>query len=352
VTIGRLVTVVIGLGAAGGIVPSLRAQGTPEQLLAQAITMLGATEPERAVELLRQLVGDLPATAASSVRRDAQLRLATASWSLGLLDSATVHFQDAARADAFFQPDPDAFNPEEVMAFRAARRAVVAVGVRPPGDTLLDARTGRWPVAVAVSQPGQVQLRLAGLDTAHLAARTVILVVDSTATVSVPVMGADSAPIAPGTYRLVVAYSAPGGTVSDSTVSVDVAPTTPDSLAHEAPPPDSLFRLEFRLEPRSGNALLRSIGVGVGAAAIPLLFGDRRLRTWDTQSRALFVGVAVSVTGLATYIFGRPRRLLPDNIDYNRALRSAWEERDRSIAATNAARRATPMLRIRVVQKP
>jgi hypothetical protein len=103
VNIARLVTVVIGFGAAGGFVPPLRAQARPDQRLAQAITMLNATEPERAVELLRQLVGDLPPTAPSPVRRDAQLRLATVSWSLGLLDSATVHFQDAARADAFFQ---------------------------------------------------------------------------------------------------------------------------------------------------------------------------------------------------------------------------------------------------------
>ena len=346
------VAIALGLGGGiGGVLP-LGAQSKHEQLLARAVAALDATEPERAVELLRQLLVGLPPMASPALRREAHLRLATASWSLGLLDSAAVHLQAVVREDAFVQLDPDVYNPELVTAFRAARRAMVAVSVRLPPDTLLDPRTERWQVAVAVSQPGQVRLRLERAGATEGEVRPVVLAVDSSATVSFPVTAADTVTLTPGVYRLLVDYAGSAGTAAGSSVSFEVAQSTPDTLAHEPPPPDSLFRLEFRWGPRSRSLLLRAVGVGAGAAAIPLLLGHNQLRTWGTESRALFVGATVSVAGLAAYFFGRPRQLLPGNIEYNRALRSAWEERNRSIAATNAARRGTPMLRVRVVPEP
>jgi len=348
------VAIVIGLGSSVAGARSLAAQGTPEPPLARAVAMLDATEPERAVELLRQLLLGLPPTAPSALRSEAHLRLAAASWSLGFLDSAAAHFQAAVREDAFLQLDPDVYNPELVAAFRASRRATVALGVRPPLDTLLDARTGRWPVAVAVSQPGQVRLRLVPPAGAGATGEPppMVLAVDSSATVSFPVAAADGVELAPGRYRLVVEYAGSAGAAARSEASLEVAQSTPDTLAYEAPPPDSLFRLEFRWGPRSRGALLRGVGVGVGAAAIPLLLGQNQLRISGTKSRALLVGATVSVAGLAAYFFGRPRQRLPENIEYNRALRSAWEEQNRSIAATNAARRGALMLRVRVVREP
>jgi hypothetical protein len=351
--VALLLPVTFLLGLVGGVRP-LGAQGTPEELLARAVAMSNATEPERAVELLRQLLNALPPAAAPAVRREADLRLALTSWSLGLLDSAAVHFQAVVQQDAFLRLDPDDYNPELVTAFDAARRTVVAVGVRPSLDTLIDARTGRWQVAVAVSQPGQVRLRLApaGGSGGGPETRPVVLAVESSAIASFAVAGADSDRLAPGTYRLLVEYSGPAGTAARSGVSFEVAPATPDSMAHEPPPPDSLFRLEFRWGPRSRRPLLRGVGVGVGAVAIPLLLGHSQLRTWGTESRALFVGATVSIAGVAAHFLGRPKQLLPENIEYNRALRSAWEERNSSIAAVNAARRSTPLLRVHVVPEP
>jgi len=346
------IAIVIGLGSSVAGVRPLAAQGTPEPPLARAVAMLDATEPERAIELLRQLLLGLPPAAPSALRSEAHLRLAAASWSLGFLDSAAAHFQAAVREDAFLRLDPDVYNPELVLAFRASRRAIVAVGVRPPPDTLLDTRTGRWPVAVAVSQPGQVRLRLVPSGGAGGERPPTVLVVDSSATVSFPVAAADGVELASGQYRLVVEYAGSAGAAARSEASLEVAQSTADTLVYEAPPPDSLFRLEFRWGPRSRGTLLRGVGVGVGAAAIPLLLGQNQLRTSGTTSRALLVGATVSVAGLAAYFFGRPRQRLPENIEYNRALRSAWEERNRSIAATNAARRGALMLRVRVVREP
>jgi len=343
------VTFLLGLGGGVGGARPLAAQSRPEDLLARAVAMSDAGEPERAVELLRQLLNGLPPAAAPALRREAHLRLAMTSWSLGLLDSAAVHFQAAVQEDAFLRLDRDDYNPELVTAFDAARRAVVAVGVRPSLDTLLDARTGRWQVAVAVSQPGQVRLRLAPAGGSGPETRPVVLAVESSAIASFAVAGADSDGLAPGMYRLLVDYSGPAGTAARSGLSFEVAPATPDSLAHEPPPPDSLFRLEFRWGPRSRGPLLRGVGVGVAAVAIPLLLGHSELRTWSTKSRALFVGATISTAGIAAHVLGRPKELLPENIEYNRALRSAWQERNGSIAAINAVRRSTPMLRVHVV---
>lgn len=343
--------VVSALVLASSVSP-LRAQDGAEPLLARAVAMLDATQPERAAELLRRLLAGLPATAPLTIRREAHLGLATASWSLGLLDSAAVHFQAAVSVDAFLQLDPETFNPDLVAAFRTARRAMVAVGVRAPRDTLLDPHTGRWRVAVAVTQPGQVRLHVVRSGGRGMEPRPVTLAVDSSATVTFPATVADSATLTPGTYRLVAEFSGATGTAADSGVSLEVAQSTPDTLAHEPPPPDSMYRLELRWGPRSRGPLLRSVGVGVGAAAIPLLMGNTRLRTWGTQSRALLIGASVSIAGLAGYFLGRPKLLLPENIAYNRALRSTWEERNRVIVTANAARRGTPMLRVRVVVGP
>src|SRR6266545_3802110 len=94
----------------------------------------------------------------------------------------------------------------------------------------------------------------------------------------------------------------------------------------------------------------RGIGFGVGAGVIPVLFANSRLRS--AERRAVTVGVAVSLAGVAGYFLGRTRQPLAENIAYNRALRSRWETRNRAIAAANERRRGVLLVRVRVVSPP
>jgi hypothetical protein len=327
--------------------PAPRADPQPvgDETLAGAVAAMEATETERAVELLRHLASTLPS---ATVRRDAQVQLAVASWSLGLFDSAGTHFQAAISTDPFTSPDPETLNPDLIVLFRAARRGAFAMGVHAPLDTALAPRSERWPVSVAATRPGKLRFRLAGpggQDTVIARAG-----IDSTATVALALSGRDSVVLAPGAYRLTVEWSDSLGRTAAQTLALDVSEQLADTLLHEPAPPDSLYRLEVRLGPPSRAGLARGIGFGVGASLIPVLLANSRLRS--AEVRAVTVGVAVSLTGVAGYFLGRTRQPLPENIAYNRALRSGWETRNRAIAAANEQRRGILLVRVRVVELP
>jgi hypothetical protein len=174
--------------------------------------------------------------------------------------------------------------------------------------------------------------------------------VDSTITLPLSLLGRDRAAIAAGTYRLSVEWSDSAGRAAASTLALEVSEQLADTLRHEAAPPDSLYRLEVRLGPPSRAGLVRGVGFGVGASVIPLLLANGRLRSAD--GRAATVGVALSLGGVAGYFLGRSRQPLPQNIAYNRALRSDWETRNRAIAAANEQRRGVLLVRVRIVSPP
>ncbi len=335
------------LGAALAAHPAVPAARQPGgETLARAMAALEATETEGAMELLRQILATPPAAGLSTLQREAQVQLGVANWSLGLYDSASVHFQAAISADPFTSLDPETFNPDLLALFRAARRATLAIGVRAPPDTALTP-TERWPVSIAVTRPGTVRYHLVGPGPSGHDTLTAVAVVDSTATVPLALVGRDSAPLPAGRYRLAVEWSDAQGRAAGPTLALDVSPQVADTLLQEPAPPDSLYRLEVRFGRPSHAGLVRGIGFGVGAGVIPLLLASSRLR--GGESRAVTVGVAVSLAGVAGYFLGRPRQPLPENIAYNRGLRADWEARNRAIAAANEQRRGIVLVRVRVV---
>ncbi len=342
----RWLVAVVALDVAAVGVPRSAAAQTPEMTLARAVAALEATETERGVELLREAIATAPRATPSALRGNAEVRLAVASWSLGFFDSATVHFQAAVSADPFVTLDPEQFNPDLRAVFHAVRRATLVLGVRAPPDTALAPRTEPWPVSVAVPRPGQVRFRLARTGPASRDTLLATTAVDSTATVALRLPVGDSVTRAAGSYRLAVEYSEPGGRALATTLALELSEQIADSLPHELPPADSLYRLEVRWGAPSRASLARGIGLGVGAATIPLLLANSALR--GVGGRALTVGATVSAAGVVGYFLGRPRQPLPENVAYNRALRSAWEARNRTLAAANERRRGAVLLRVRV----
>ena len=314
--------------------------------LARAMAALEATETEGAVELLHQILATPPAAPLSTLQRDAQVQLGVASWSLGLYDSASVHFQAAISIDPFTSLDRETFNPDLLALFRAAKRATFAIGVRPPPDTALALRE-RWPVAIAVTRPGTVRLWLTAPALGGRDTLTATAAVDSTVTVPLALVGRDTAPLPAGRYRLAVEWSDAQGRSPGPTLALEVSPHVADTLLPEPAPPDSLYRLEVRFGRPSHAGLARGVGFGLGAGLMPLLLANSRLR--GSESRAVTVGVALSLAGVAGYVLGRPRQPLPENIAYNRALRADWEVRNRAIAAANEQRRGVVLVRVRVV---
>ena len=343
----RRVLAALALGLGAGLLPLPARAQTADVTLARAVAALEATETERGVELLRQLVTTPPSTTSAALRREAELRMAVAGWSLGLYDSATVHFGAAISADPFVTLEPEQFNPDLLAAFRAAKRTTLVLGLRAPPDTALEPGRDRWPVSVAVPRRGEVRFRLAGPGPDGRDRPVAAVVVDSTATVHLRLSAGDSVPLAAGAYRLAAEYSEPGGRALTASLALELTAQLGDTLPYEPPPPDSLYRLEVRWGAPSRPSLVRGIGFGIGAAVIPILFANSQLRS--ANGRALTVGAAVSLAGLTGYFLGRPKQPLPQNIAYNQTLRAAWEARNRAIAASNERRRGVALIRVRVV---
>jgi hypothetical protein len=346
----RGVLVVLALDLAVSLLPLPAQAQTADVTLARAVAALEATETERGVELLRQLVTTPPSTTPAALRREAELRLAVAIWSLGLYDSATVHFGAAISADPFVTLEPEQFNPDLLAAFRAAKRVTLVLGVRAPPDTAMVPGTERWPVSVVVPRRGEVRFRLMGPGPAGRDRPVAAVIVDSMATVPLRLTGGDSVPLAAGAYRLAAEYSEPGGRALAASLALELTAQVGDTLPYEPAPPDSLYRLEVRWGAPSRASLVRGIGFGIGAAVIPILFANTQLRSAD--GRALTVGAAVSLAGLTGYFLGRTKQPLPQNIAYNQTLRAAWEARNRTIAASNERRRGIALIRVRVVSSP
>ena len=89
-------------------------------------------ELERALLLLRRVVSPGWTFEVSGAQRvEANLYLGSAHMLLGARDSAVAYYRSALERDAFADLDPSRFTPSQLEAFRTARRAVFAVGVRP-----------------------------------------------------------------------------------------------------------------------------------------------------------------------------------------------------------------------------
>ena len=327
----------VGIDAATPAAPAAAASGDG---MGPGLAAVFATEVERAVDLLRQ------------IERGAHAHLARASWALGAWDSAAVQLQHAVREDPFLTLDRNAFNPELVALYEATRRATPVLGLRASRDTIVAAAAERWLVSVATPQPGDVRLSLAGPGRDAPDSLVATVTAASVSTASIALMVSDSVALAPGRYRLTADYTPAGGDVGPvrAVAYLEISSHAPDPLPLEPPPADSLYRLEVRVGPPSKASLVRGVAFGAAAAAVPLLLANGRMRKSD--GRAVTVGAAVSLAGLAGYFLGRPRQPLPENIAYNNALRSGWQSRARDVAAANEARRRLRWLRVRIVEAP
>jgi len=295
--------------------------------------------------------GGAPADVACSARNPGDnqaarsLRQGLEHWYNGLLDSAVVDFAAAISADPFVALDSACSSLPVASAFRSVRRTTQSIALRAPSDTTIDAVTGHWPVAIAVGRPATLAVRLSRVDSSHAEWPIAAPLVHATTVVSLSLTDADRRRLPFGTYRLRAAYS--GEAKGDAEITFELL--RPDTLPHEAPPPASAYRSETQPGPRPTSSILKGVALGAAVAAIPMVLGHSGFESSEREERALVIGFTAAIGGVAGFIMGRHQVPAPENIAYNQALRSTWEDRERSLTATNAARRDGSQVRIRVL---
>lgn len=315
----------------------------------RAVAALDSAQTERGIDSLRALLGEWPQDGSIDLRVRATVHLGAASVSLGLRDSALVHFRDAIRVNPFGVLDRDIFNPEIVALFREARRTTPRVGIRVAGDTVIEPLAEPYLVAVAVGQPGDVSVHLVRVGGTPPSVGPTQLTVDSTASFVVPLRVSDSVALEPGDYRLTAAMPGTAAPVAVALLRITRQPV--DTTAREPALDSALFRPETKKGPPVPMSALSGIAFGVAAAAVPMVLGNKDLGSGKVQVPAISVGLGISVAGIAGVAIGRRMVPIHENIQYNRSLVTAWEQRNRAIAEANEHKRRLAPLRITLVEE-
>lgn len=331
-------------------VGSLWAQGRELALrITRAVAALDSAQTERGVDSLRALLGEWPEGGSTELRVRAHIYLGSASLALGFRDSAFAHFGEAVRLNPFAVPDPDIFNPDVLAAFREARRSTPSLRLKVAADTVIRPLAEAYLVAVAVGQPGSVTLRVLRADGAAAGTATIALNVDSTSSSVIPLRVSDSLPLEPGDYQLVA--EVPGAATQSATIRLRVTRTPVDTTVYEPALDSTLFRPEMRKGPPVPISAVSGIAFGAVAAAVPMLLGNKDLAGGRAQVPAISVGVGISVAGIAGVVLGRRMVPIQENIQHNRSLVSAWEQRNRAIAEANEQKRRIAALRITLMEE-
>ncbi len=344
--LGSRLALILALGNAHPLF-AVQEQLTFQSRLERALAILDSTETERGMDSLRALLVSVDPGVPSQLVVRAYLHLAAASWALGLRDSAVAYLREVVRANPFAVPDPEIFNPEIVAAFRQTRRSTPALDLRIAADTVIQPAFDRYLVALAVGEPREVTIALLGADTANLPALEERTRVDSSVTVPLTLLTADSVPIEPGFYRLLV-EAGPGLEVSLD-LRVDRLPV--DTVPQIPPPDSTVLRPETRKGPPATVSALAGTIFGAATAILPSLLGNRDLSRNTAELGAALVGGSIAVTGVVGMFVGRRPVPVPENVLYNRNLRASWEAQNQEIATENARRRRWAPLKIEVTRK-
>ncbi len=139
----------------------LSAQDSTAAVLRHARDLYERLELERALPLFRQVVSSGWTLEVSGAQRvEANLYLGSTHMLLGARDSAAAYYRSALERDPFADLDPARFTPSQLEAFRTARRAVFAVGVRPVATTRLDPRSGRMTFTIVATHTASVRCEI------------------------------------------------------------------------------------------------------------------------------------------------------------------------------------------------
>lgn len=316
------------------------AQDSTAAVLRQARDLYERLELERALPLFRQVVSPGWTFEVSGAQRvEANLYLGSVHVLLGARDSAVAYYRSALERDAFADLDPSRFTPSQLEAFRTARRAAFAVGVRPVAPIRLDPRTGRMTFTVVATHRASVRCEIRPGPPATAFPLFVGAIQGLREIEWDGIL--PSGQLAPsGRYAFVLLGRSATQARADSSrayfdVQQEVAQledTVPDLPARDLLPEHN---------PNSAGDLVKGLGIAAGALFLAGVASNRDL------GRSNGMAVVVASGGLAvgvTSFFTRRGRSRPDNVVANSRRRAERAAANEQIRQRNAARLAQTIL--------
>lgn len=232
-----------------------------------------------------------------------------------------------------FRPDELLFPPQLLLLYEVVRRATPAVTAAAPADTSIRPGSEIFTVMLYASGAHEITATLQTQD--GRAFRTLYrgLIGDSLA---VQWNGLDSTRnTAPsGLYALTVSSLDHAGHVARiMRMPLRVLPAPADTLAHPAPPADTVLLPERR--PLGAALRVGAPGLlgALGVAVVPQLVA----RGESPSGTRFVIGGSLAIAGIAAFVTHHPGRAIPANVTHNDVVR-AWRAQVDEIARRNAER--------------
>ena len=327
----------LGLVLIGTMPISARAQSAT-QLLQDGVFRYRNLEFDlAAVSLERALDRSQSRALTPGERADALTYLAASLIFLDRADSAAAVFSALVVFDPRYEPDQLVFPPEVTLVFEAAQEATRVISIEAPERTQFRLDRGRFSARLYASSVHDI---LAEVRTADGARRQTLYIGPIPDSLELTWDGRDSAGnVWPsGLYMLeVTSRDGQGLALRTVTMPLEVSVSRPDTLAVPPPAPDSLFLPE---KTSSGSASAEALAGGVIAGAAVLLVPLAVAPRIDLSSARYVIAGALGALGVAGSLAYRPGKPLPDNIEYNEALRRELRAQTDSILSQNAVLRS------------
>ncbi len=257
-------------------------------------------------------------------------------------DAAIEAFRALLALDVRYRPDDLVFPPEVSTLFQETRIGFRAATVVVPAETQIASTADRFPIRIYAASLHDI--RVSVIDATGGPVRVLH---DGAVGDSLELLwnGRDGLGRLreAGTYRLRVTSRSPSGRDErEVIVPLTITQVNQDTLAMPAPLLASTFRTETAPATAGTRFLVAGITGALAAAALPSIAGA------GSEGGALRFGVsaALGVAGVLGFNRARQPRPIPENIEWNRRQRAAWQEETERVQRENVARRAATRLRI------
>jgi hypothetical protein len=312
-------------------------------LLHQAHELYERLDVERALPLLRRVLSPNWAFPVSTAQRvDAYTYVGACLVLLGQGDSAAVLFRAALENNPFTDLDPRRFTPQQLAAFRSARRLTFAVGARPVTVARIDPRTERITFTVVTTHAATLKVEVLSADSG---VRRVLFSGESDGLREIAWDGlvSDGRLLPPGRYALVVHGRSRLQQPADSArVYFDVRQEFPP-LEDTVPDlkPGQLLPERYPAAVANGD-LAKGLGVAAGVALLAALT-DRQLGSGGA-GLPVVVAATAAVSGVVAFVWRGRHRDAPAHLPENARRRQERHASNEAIRHRNAERTAQTVL--------
>ncbi|HEX9581736.1 MAG TPA: hypothetical protein VF970_11585 [Gemmatimonadales bacterium] len=331
---GRALAAAVGVLALGPV--TLTAQQGPE-LVARGIRAYNDVDADAATGFLRRWFASAEASGATlEDRRQALVYLGAAEVLRDNGDSGSAAFERVVKLDPRYRIDELLFAPEVTTLFGAVRQRTKAVAVQVPPLTTLGADGAYYTARLFASSTHFIQVQVRRPD-----GPVARVVYDGPIGDSLDLRwdGRDStgSTVPSGSYYVEVRSGAFRNLATRVLqLPLEITTQRTDTLAHPAPPPDSLRLPERRASGPGVEALAGGVLAGLAAAVLPMLLAP------DANLEAARYAVAALAGGAGILGFARefPGSMIAGNRLANEQRDQGWQELVAVVAAENRTRRA------------